>query len=101
MIRLGSCRQDATEGPIVGLVCSTGSSSESTAVSGRPVARGDHSTGAGPGVASLPVRMTFGVDDEKSFYSTRDELLERFAETLTQDDGCLFDVQLALDRKWG
>jgi len=41
-------------------------------------------------------------DDETAFYSARDELLRRFAETPLDDDGgCLFDVQLALDWKWG
>ena len=48
------------------------------------------------------MRLRFGVDDEAAFFSARDELLRRFAETPRDDDGtCLFDVQLALDWKWG
>jgi hypothetical protein len=48
------------------------------------------------------VRLSFGVNDEAAFYSARDELLRRFAETPLDDDGgYLFDVRLALDWKWG
>jgi hypothetical protein len=47
------------------------------------------------------MQLRFAEDDESAFYAARAQLLERFAGVYPDDEDCGFDVELALDWKWG